>query len=771
MNEPVTFSVSDTSQAETSFTSHSRVQPLQPLPTRTGLEPSVPLPPAALRRSQQLFGAVTFSESGAARSLFDKSRIPSVEIISGVEAKSRRTTDVGDLLGKSPRSVGTSVQQRTPIVTDPRVRGSRIGQLAASGSHWVAARIDLDTPVSKIDSRLVDSVVTIGGPYSTRLGPALDFIDIELRHSPRYENGFEGHGMTGFDFGTNGEQWSGIQRLWGGGSDWGFHASYGHSTGNDYRSGRGLDIASSFNSREVFTTFGKDLSADDAIEFTLLRLDQTGVEFPGYVFDMDYLVANGFELQYEMLNKPLFDRLELETWYNDTRFRGNAQNASKRRQFPILDFFRHEGFTEAETMSTGYAVATTWGAAGETQLTAGTDLRHIRQSLDEVASGRIGFLRIQNANSPLPESESTNPGIFLSSMLPVGERLDVLTGARVDWTHTDVTEDAAKLQNLGFNPAPLQSSLSEILGTDRFDQNFATWSAYIASRYALTDRWTLLAAAGHGQRPPSHTELYVAEPFLLLLQNGLNTATGDPLLKPEKKWQLDLGLTCDFGRFQGEINGYHAWINDYITFENMGVFRGPPAGQIEQEWLKFVNTDWAILTGFELAGDLEINSWVTTFGTLRYVEGRDLTRNGSFATRRATPGAPSIRVPGQPRGLFSGIPGSAEEPLPGIVPMESRLGVRLHARTPQRPWGLELSARVVDNQDRIATSLLELPTPGFTTWDVRTHWQPSDRLLLVAGVENIGDRTYREHLDFRNQSGIGIFQPGRNFYFGSDLCY
>jgi outer membrane receptor protein involved in Fe transport len=313
--------------------------------------------------------------------------------------------------------------------------------------------------------------------------------------------------------------------------------------------------------------------------------------------------------------------------------------------------------------------------------------------------------------------------------------------------------------------------LADILGTDEFDQNFLTWGAYLTSRYELNDTWALLAGAGHSQRPPSLTELYVAETFLLLLQNGLNTATGDPRLAPEKKWQVDLGMACTTERFSGRANAFCAWVNDYITFENMDVIYGPPAGQVEQEQLKYVNTDWALLTGFELQGEYQANDWLSPFGTLRYVEGRDLTRNGDFATTQAVGKTPSTRVYGLPRGFFSGIAGGAEEPLPGIVPLESRLGLRVHQAAATPRWGTELAVRVVDGQYRIATSLLELPTPGFAVWDFRSYWRPNDTWLLVAGVENFGNRTYREHLDFRNQSGIGVYQPGVSFYFGSELTY
>ncbi len=769
--EPVLASVSDAHTREVSLENSSRVQPQPPLAPRAGFAPAVPMPITAVQRSVSVFGTANFGQTDAMRELYARLQAPGTDVILGSQAKPRLTTDIGSLLGKSPQSLGSSVQRRTPVVTDARVRGSRIGQLPASGSFWIPARVDLDTSLSKIDSRLIEDVTVINGPYTARRGPGLDFIDIALVRSPRYERGFEGHGSTGFDFGANGQQWSGLQRVWGGHDDWGFVASYGHRTGNDYTAGSGIDIASSYNSRDAFLTFGKDLSDDSSLELTLLRLDQTGMEFPGYVFDMDFLVTNAFEMEYVLKDQPLFDVLSFETWFNDTRFHGNAQNPSKRDQFPLLNFYRYEGYTNVYALSTGFTLATTWGDEDGPQLTTGTDLRFIKQSLDEIGSGRIGFLRIQNANSPLPKSEYANPGIFVESSIPATERFSVTAGARVDWMNARVTEDPDELTHLGFRPTVLQSSLDEILGTDRLDQNFATWGAFLTGRYEVLENWALLAAAGHGQRPPSLTELYVAESFMLLLQNGMNSATGDPLLASEKKWQVDLGLACNYERFRGRATAFYAWINDYITFENMGVFIGPPAGQVEQESLKFVNTDLAVLTGFELAGELDATDWLTPFGTLRYVEGWDLTRDGSFATRPASFGSPSQRIPGLPRGFFGGVAGNSEEPLPGIIPMESRLGIRVHQPGREHRWGVELSAHVVNGQQRVAASLLELPTPGFTTWDVRTFWRSGDSLLLVAGVENFGDRNYREHLDFRNQSGIGMYQPGTNFYFGSELMY
>jgi outer membrane receptor protein involved in Fe transport len=111
------------------------------------------------------------------------------------------------------------------------------------------------------------------------------------------------------------------------------------------------------------------------------------------------------------------------------------------------------------------------------------------------------------------------------------------------------------------------------------------------------------------------------------------------------------------------------------------------------------------------------------------------------------------------------------EPLPAIPPLDSRVGIRLHEASDSPRWAVELAARMVAGQDRVARSLLETPTAGFTTWDVRSFWQPWDFLNLVAGVENFTDRNYREHFDFRAQNGFAVYQPGVNFYFGTELTY
>ena len=89
----------------------------------------------------------------------------------------------------------------------------------------------------------------------------------------------------------------------------------------------------------------------------------------------------------------------------------------------------------------------------------------------------------------------------------------------------------------------------------------------------------------------------------------------------------------------------------------------------------------------------------------------------------------------------SGVFDRNHESLPGITPLETRLGLRLQDPSEDRRWGVELSARIVDDQDRIAASLGEIETPGFTTYDIRA-FRRHGPWLLTAGIENFTDKNY-----------------------------
>ncbi len=690
------------------------------------------------------------------------------------EATARVATDLGNLLKKSRSALSVEVQNKGPDTNDPRIRSARVASLTASSSHWVPARIDLDTPISKFDSRQVAETQVIAGPYSALHGPSFNTIDVQLLESPRYKGGFAVHGESGGDFQANGRQAFVQQSGSVGGEQWGASANYLYRTGDDYTTGRGTSVAAGYNTSELLLSLGRDFGESQSMEFGALRLDQWDVELPGYAFDIRNLRTDAYEWTWRSSANSWSDGGETELWYNRTNFTGDNQSPAKAIQFPLFVRLPYVGFTNVDSLSAGYRQLYHWG--GDTdgyRLTVGHDLRFVQQELNEVASGRaLGAMgNFTNRNSPIPQSYIANPGVFAEYEEEIDEVWQVRAGGRIDYANADITDRDTKLAVIGFDdPA---ATYANVMGTPEYEAHYLMPSLFTTVDRKFDEHWVGTINVGYAERPPNLTELYAAQPFMFLLQNGLNNVTGDPRLKDEKLIQLDLSLNYKSHELHAGVRGFHAWAFDYITFENTRIVRGPPVAAVQQVYLRYVNTDLATLTGGEAYADLWPDDAISPFITTRYVDGRDRTRNGDFATTVGTSANASTRDYGAIRGSKSGGIGAPEEPLPGISPLETRVGIRLNDPSPRREWNHELSARIVSPQDRVATSLLETPTGGFTVWDLRTVFRPAANrgLTLVLGVENFTDKFYREHLDFRSATGYTVYQPGVNFYSGMNLVY
>jgi outer membrane receptor protein involved in Fe transport len=727
--------------------------------------------------------------------------------VTGAQAQVQAAGDIGQLLSRG--AAGVETQQRTPVVSDPRIRGYRFGQVStwADGGFFIPARLDLDTAVSKFDPGQLRDVIVLKGPYSVQYGPVFTVIDIASLDTPRYENGTEYHGRTQSGYASNGQRLNELQSIWGGGADWGFRVSYDLLVGNNYRAGgsppgipgRDYSVPSSYNSQPFNFAAGYNFSPDCKVEFKGLHLAQQNVEFPGTYWDLNFLKTDAESLRFTADHQEFFDQFRLDVWYNRTEANGDTHQGAKQA---FLGYFLTNSFslngpvafgqiptpptvsivdhssTNFSQMSRGYRMAWAWGEENKARLYLGTDLSYVNQQLAEnivfqgqdpttgqpMAVPQFGGLAQGTQNLGIPGSHEVDPGIFLEAILPVNKWLSVKGGVRADWVHA--TSNPRMITGtipIGFQPAPIgfppgtQSVTSFdpiILSAQPFNDNltanFQLWSAYVNADYKIDDHLTLQAAFGYAQRPPTLTELYAAGPFIDVLQQGLDRLYGDPHLAPEKLYQVDIGLRADYGWFRGSVSGYYAWINDYITFDkNSG-----GANSIAQ--VVFTNTDLATLAGGEMVAEMDLTDWLTPFGSLSYVQGWDLTH---IDNRRSPNLASSRRTIDQ-------------EPLPSIPPLEGRVGVRVHEarRTPR--WSVEGSARIVNEQNLVATSLGETPTPGFTVFDLRSFWQVNKKLLLTAGVENIGNKFYREHLDpLAGYPTDLLFRQGTNAYVSAQLQY
>jgi iron complex outermembrane recepter protein len=650
--------------------------------------------------------------------------------------------ETASILRDAGPSNAVTVQRRNSVSYDPHVRGFRYGQvLSRVAGVWSPVRQDLDSPISKLDPSLIEDISVIPGPYASRFGPAFSFIDVETIGTPRHENGYETHYHLGETYRHNGSQNHGRAIVSGGAEDWGFIGHYGNRKGSDYRSGNGTLIPSSYDNQTFVGQVGADLTDSSRVEMRYDRLDQNDTEYALQFFDINYLGNDSTSIRYTNTDPgSIFSRSDFDVWYNRTRYHGDNQNDSKapvrgRVEFALGGGATFFGSTFGDRMLTGGRSMWTIGDAGCVQNRIGGDFRFEDQEIQEDFTIIEPMVDPTLFSTNLPKSWLRDTGVFNELVLPMTEYWSVTAGARVDFVETDVRAGDVRA---GGN----------LVGAD-LEQYDTLYGFYLLNDVALDSAWSTQFGFGHAQRAPSLVERYSDGVFLGIIQSGFSRVIGTPDLDKERLWQADWSLTADYENFRGRTALFSSWVLDFSTYRG-NLIDSPDGARL----LYSTNTDLVTFNGFELYGEGDASEYVTLFSGLNYVQGTDQ---------------------------------EIDAPIWGVAPLIGRVGVRLHDGDRGQTWGVETSVRMVDRQDRAALirnafdpSVLvpiEQVTPGFGTVDLRSYYNVNRNVSFIAGVENLLDKNYLEHLDLRLPAqspglpALFSFAPGIMFYTGIEISH
>jgi len=565
-----------------------------------------------------------------------------------------------------------------------------------------------------------------------RYGSGFAFINVDTLPTPRYDQ-LENHLRLGTHVRPNGGQTYNTATLMGGGDVGGYYANVGYRRGSDYEAGNGLDIPSSYDAFNLFSAYGRDLGDYWKMETKFNLLDQGETEYAGQFFDVDSLKHYGLSHSFIYDNDRTGIGFRLDGWISNTDFRGDTDLAGKRRDdFPVLNRVdyalsqnpglnpvaadpRFSGDVEGELTTTGFRAGLTSGGNDRFSWGTGTDLRYIRQDIDERYDIRdFGFDDTDGLfQTGLPQSELIDVGLYVEGTAKLLEPWSVAVGARIGFANTEA--DASEVRE--------ESNFRDAGGNLIADlsQNETLASYYLNNDFNLSRNWTSRIGFGYAERLPDLTDRYSDGLFLAVIQSGFSRVNGNPDLDKERAYQIDVRLDGSYENIRTRLSAFHAWVLDYNTYAANEI--GDPSGA---RLLQAVNTDEATLAGFEGYVEADMTDAWQLFGSIAYVDGRDR---------------------------------EISQPLPGIFPLESRIGMRLSDTGVEQSWGFETGWRIVDNQDRLASLRsvndaldpvqLETETPGFATAYVRGFYRPSDRWSFTGGIENLFDRNYYEHLSLR----------------------
>ncbi|MDH1633223.1 TonB-dependent copper receptor [Pseudomonas mosselii] len=245
---------------------------------------------------------------------------------------------------------------------------------------------------------------------------------------------------------------------------------------------------------------------------------------------------------------------------------------------------------------------------------------------------------------------------------------------------------------------------------------------------------TTYIGLGHTQRFPDYWELFSPK---RAPAGSVNAFDG---IKPEKTTQLDFGIQYRDERLEAWASGYVGQVRDYILFDYQRNMMGSLTSQAQ-------NIDARIMGG-ELGAAYKLTENWKADATLAYAWGKN---------------------------------SSDGKALPQMPPLESRLGLTYSRDV----WSVGALWRLVAEQNRIAQNQGNVvgkdydTSSGFGVFSLNGAYKINNNLKLSAGVDNLFDKAYAEHLNLAGNAGFGypanttepVNEPGRTFWTKVDFSF
>ena len=350
--------------------------------------------------------------------------------------------------------------------------------------------------------------------------------------------------------------------------------------------------------------------------------------------------------------------------------------------------------------TTGGRLVGTLNLAEATQLKLGLDTQNnVHTNRAGAAPGYMGDYTLQPR---VKDAEFNNVGVFGELHQHLAEASRVIAGLRADsWQATDYRTTISRGMGSVANPTVNQTRKETLPGGfARFEQDVSTAS-------------TLFVGLGRTARAPDYWELFNKES--MATASAFNT-------RPEKTTQLDTGLHYREGAFSGSVSAFYNKITDFNLIQS-SVAKGMSLVTVTRN----VNaTTYGAETG--MAWQLA-ESWKLD-GSLAYVHGNNDTDGTAL---------------GQ------------------IPPLEARLGLNYDDKV----WsfggllrGVAAQKRVAVNQGNIAGQDISA-SGGFSVFSVNGGWHANKAVQVSAGVDNVFNKTYAEHISRAGAMVSGFTQTTR----------
>ncbi|MEA1941924.1 MAG: TonB-dependent receptor [Pseudomonadota bacterium] len=483
-------------------------------------------------------------------------------------------------------------------------------------------------------------------------------------------------------------------------------------------------IAGSEHDRSVWGVGAGWRSGPHALALDIRRNETGATGNPPFAMDIRYFDTDTARLRYTGDFEPV--RVALEAGWSDV---AHAMNNYDLRPAPATPMRWRETYADAQTRTVSVSLAVD-AMGGE-----------LRAGLDRAQSDHD--VTITNPN---------NAAFFLTSFAGIDMRR---TGAFVEWTgalpagwqgeiglRADHHEAEAGRAATGPAVPAMPGMLAMAFNATQRDRNDTALDAVARLWRPVNDTTTLRLTLARKTRAPGYVERFawLPTPASGGLADG-NTYVGDIGLQPETAWIAEAGLDWQSARAYARPTVFYRRIENYIQgvpfdatpgvidtpVEMVSAMNGDPTP------LRFANVE-AELYGVDADFGYRIDAHWRLDGTVSWVRGE----------RR-----------------------DVDDDLYRIAPPRLRLGASYDAAD----WSLTLEGLATAEQDRVSLSNGEQVTPGHVVLNLYGRWAVREGIDISAGIENLLDQPWRDHLAGYNRNaggdiGLGERLPGNGISAG-----
>lgn len=631
-------------------------------------------------------------------------------------------SDGADYLKTIP---GFSAIRSGGVNSDPVFRGmfgSRLKLLTNGGEMLGACPSRMDSPSSYISPETYDKLTVIKGPQTVLWGPGASAATILFEREP--ENFEE------LDYRLNSSVLVGSNRRFDRSIDGAVGSRDGYariiangSKAHDYNDGNGDRVPSRWSKWNTDLILGWTPTEDTLLELTAGTGDGES-RYAGRGMDGTQFERESLGLRFKQTNlTDTWKALEAQVYYN---YADHVMDNFRLRAFKPNGMMKMPMSSNVDRRTLGTRVSGTW-QWDAVEVIAGVDAQK-NEHRKRMSHGLNSDYKHMAWNK---DAEFKQYGLFseLSWNIAEGERL--ISGVRLD--RASATDTRANLCTGmdGCLPNPTadkERSKTLPSGFVRYEHDLQAIPA------------TTYIGLGHSQRMPDYWELFSATSTPI--GGGKNPTGFQPTAfattKPEKTTQVDFGIQYSEGPIEAWASGYVGHVDDYIMFTYRPGMMMP---------MSSVNNIKARIMGAELGAAYQFSSSIKGDVSLAYAYAKNTTDDRA---------------------------------MPQIPPIEARLGLSYE----QGDFSSAALWRVVAAQNRIDEGRGNVvgkdfgSSSGFGVISLNSAYRLSKNWKVSAGIDNLFDKSYSEHLNLAGNAGFGypddatrVNEVGRTWWTRVDMSF